>query len=225
MCTHAPSPLKTQGVFITQPRSETGITGGGGGQNAPNAREGEGTRPESCPSKTWTLDPKLAIFYRISVERGQFWKQEKGVLAKGVSADSSVTAKETKNTQRYWPQQYLWRSVRHSQERRTFLQQPPSKNPLSLVPDQFQGPLEIQNFPPSEIWPPLIPVSNYRSIQNYYPRIFIFSELIRRGVIYYAGSFLPQIIFVELIMWGNSVSHYVDWPVFWGVKITPKIQI
>ena len=33
---------------------------------------------------------------------------------------------------------------------------------------------------------------------------------IRRGVIYYAGNFLPQVIFVEFIMRGNSVSHYVD---------------
>ena len=32
----------------------------------------------------------------------------------------------------------------------------------------------------------------YRSIQNYYPKCF--SEFIRRGVIYYAGKFLPQII-------------------------------
>ena len=54
-------------------------------------------------------------------------------------------------------------------------------------------------------------------IQNYYPRNYIFSELIGRGVIYYAGNFLPQ-FFLELIMRGNSVSHYVDRPVFWGVK-------
>ena len=46
----------------------------GGGQNVPNARGGGfgGTRPESCPSKTWTFDPKIDDFYRISVERGQF---------------------------------------------------------------------------------------------------------------------------------------------------------
>ena len=50
----------------------------------------------------------------------------------------------------------------------------------------------------------------YRSIQNYYPRIIIFYELIRRGVIYYAGKFSPQIISFELIMRGNSASHYVD---------------
>ena len=41
------------------------------------------------------------------------------------------------------------------------------------------------------------------------------SELIRRGVIYYAGNFLPQIIISELIMRGNSVSHYLD-QLFWG---------
>ena len=42
-----------------------------------------------------------------------------------------------------------------------------------------------------------------------------FSELISRGVSHYAGNFLPQIISVELIMRGNSVSHYVE-RLFWG---------
>ena len=55
--------------------------------------------------------------------------------------------------------------------------------------------------------------SGYRSIQNQYPRIF--PEFIRRGVIYYAGNFLPQTIYVELVMRGNSVSPYVD-RLFWG---------
>ena len=41
--------------------------------------------------------------------------QEKGVLAKGVSAESSVTAKETKSTQGHWVQQCIWHSERHSQ--------------------------------------------------------------------------------------------------------------
>ena len=35
------------------------------------------------------------------------------------------------------------------------------------------------------------------------------SELIRRGVLYYSGKILPQIIFIELILRGYSVSHYV----------------
>ena len=60
-------------------------------------------------------------------------------------------------------------------------------------------------------------VSEYCSIQNYYPRKIIFSKLIRRGVIYYAGNSLPQIIFAELPMRGSSVSHYVD-RLFWGYK-------
>ena len=51
--------------------------------------------------------------------------KEKGVLEKGFSVESSVATKEIKNTQRYWPQQYMWHSERHSQERRTFC-----KNPL-----------------------------------------------------------------------------------------------
>ena len=58
--------------------------------------------------------------------------QEKGVLAKGVSVESSVTAKETKSTQGYWAQQYIGR---HSQERHTFFQKPPSKKTFFLVPD------------------------------------------------------------------------------------------
>ena len=56
--------------------------------------------------------------------------QEKGVLAKGVSVESSVTPKETKNTRGHWAQQFIWHSERHSQERRIFWQKPPSKNPL-----------------------------------------------------------------------------------------------
>ena len=47
------------------------------------------------------------------------------------------------------------------------------------------------------------------------PENLFFSKLIRRGVIYYAGNSLPQIIFAELIMRGSSVSHYVD-RLFWG---------
>ena len=71
--------------------------------------------------------------------------QEKGVLAKGVSAESSVTLKETKRSRGYWAQQHVWHSERHSQERRTFLQKPPSKNPLFLVPD-FHHNLNSQNL-------------------------------------------------------------------------------
>ena len=61
--------------------------------------------------------------------------QEKGVLAKGVSAESSVTPRRTKKYPAYWAQQYLYHSERHSQERRIFLQKPPSKNLFFLVPD------------------------------------------------------------------------------------------
>ena len=55
--------------------------------------------------------------------------QEKGLLAKGVSAESSVTSKETKNTRGYWAQQLIWHSERHGQERQIFLRKPPSKTP------------------------------------------------------------------------------------------------
>ena len=45
--------------------------GRGGGVKTYRTLEGGGTRPESCPSKLGLLTPKLAIFYRISVEKGQ----------------------------------------------------------------------------------------------------------------------------------------------------------
>ena len=57
--------------------------------------------------------------------------QEKGVLAKGVSKKSTVTAKERKNTQGYWPQQHIWHSHRHSQDRCTFCRKPLLKTPFS----------------------------------------------------------------------------------------------
>ena len=49
--------------------SETGI----GGVKTYRTLEGGGTRPESCPCKAWTffLTPKLRIFYRNSVRKGQ----------------------------------------------------------------------------------------------------------------------------------------------------------
>ena len=44
-----------------------------GGVKTYRTLEGGGElAPDSCPSKAWTFDPKLAIFYRISVEGGQF---------------------------------------------------------------------------------------------------------------------------------------------------------
>ena len=39
--------------------------------------------------------------------------------------------KEGNDTQGYWAQHYIWHSERHSQQRRTFLQKPPSENPFS----------------------------------------------------------------------------------------------
>ena len=34
--------------------------------------------------------------------------KKRGVLARGISAESSVTPKETKNTQGHWAQQCIW---------------------------------------------------------------------------------------------------------------------
>ena len=52
----------------------------------------------------------------------EFSNQEKGVLAKGVSAESSVTPKETKNT--IGPSTTFGTQSENRQERRTFLQKP-----------------------------------------------------------------------------------------------------
>ena len=59
--------------------------------------------------------------------------QEKGVLAKGVFIESSVTPKKTKDTQGYWAQQCVWHLEPHSQERLTFLQKPLSKKNIPKV--------------------------------------------------------------------------------------------
>ena len=57
--------------------------GGGGFKTYRTLEGGGGTRPESCPSKSWTLDPQMAIFYGISVERGQFlWELPSDTMSK-----------------------------------------------------------------------------------------------------------------------------------------------
>ena len=92
-------------------------------------------------------EPKTPSFCRISGDLAQstrkslaiatlrFWCAK--VLAKGVSAESSVRPKETKKIQGYWVQQYIWHSERHSQERRTFFRNPLLK-PLFLAPEQVR---------------------------------------------------------------------------------------
>ena len=52
--------------------------------------------------------------------------QAKGVLAKGVSAESSVTPKEAEYNQGYWAQQYIWHSERHRPREVYILHKPPS---------------------------------------------------------------------------------------------------
>ena len=59
--------------------------------------------------------------------------EEKGVLAKGVSVESSVTPTETKTIQGYWAQQHIWHSEFQPREACIF-QKPPSKKPLFLHP-------------------------------------------------------------------------------------------
>ena len=75
--------------------------------------------------------------------------QEKGVLAKGVSTGSSVTPKETKNTQGYWAPADIWHSERYSQERRTSCKNPLLKTPFSLFLSMFWSTVssELHQFP------------------------------------------------------------------------------
>ena len=46
----------------------------------------------------------------VVVAADLFRNEAKGVLSKGVSAESSVTPKETENNQGNWAQQYIWHS-------------------------------------------------------------------------------------------------------------------
>ena len=50
----------------------------------------------------------------------------------------------------------------------------------------------------------------------------MFSELIKRRVIYYAGKIWPPGYFL-LVMRGNYVSRCLDRPVFWGKKLLQNI--
>ena len=80
-----------------------------------------------------------------------------------------------------------------------------------------QGPRHNEDFPPKKVRNTLVGNTQFTVVSIIItPEILFFSDLIWRGVIYYARKFLPQIIFVQLIMRDNSVSHYVDQPVFWG---------
>ena len=70
-------------------------------------------------------DRKCTQYRQLKIGR-----REKGVLAKGVFAESSVTPKKTKTIQGHWAKQCIWHSERHSQERGTILQSPLLKTPF-----------------------------------------------------------------------------------------------
>ena len=55
------------------------------------------------------------------------------------------------------------------------------------------------------------------------PEKLCFFQFIRRGVIDYTVIFLPRIIFLELMMRGNSAACYVEKPRLGasGAKMTP----
>ena len=80
----------------------------------------------------WIGEPARSPKTRNKIcEKNSLERKKGGSSGGGVSAESSVAPKKTKTTQGYWSQQ----SERHSQERRTFLQKPPSKHPLFFVPE------------------------------------------------------------------------------------------
>ena len=87
-------------------------------------------------------------------EASKFRNQEKEVLAKGVSAESSVTPKEPKNIQGYWAQLYLWHSEHHSQERRTLCKNPFLKPPFSWL--LRSGQLVMSSLENGQPPPPLV---------------------------------------------------------------------
>ena len=86
-------------------------------------------------SYTGRFSPSLlvkgSVTFPMSIAWYMFLSQEprKGGFSKEFSVEPSVTAKETKNTQGYWAQQYIWHAERHSRERRTFSQNPLKKKP------------------------------------------------------------------------------------------------
>ena len=63
---------------------------------------------------------------------------------------------------------------------------------------------------------------DYRSIQNYYPRFL--SELIRRGVIDYAGNFDPKLSFLNYLC--GVILYHIMWidQCFGGKKLLQKIE-
>ena len=83
--------------------------------------------------------PSPCVWTPVSLSLGstphQSETKRKGVLAKGVSAESSVTPKEAEKIHGYWAQQYIL-ALRAPQPREAYiLQKKPSKNPLFLVPE------------------------------------------------------------------------------------------
>ena len=85
-----------------------------------------------CSLLTFPCFEALVQKPRLMTSWQLFRNQEKGVLAKGVSVESSVTAKAAKNIQGYWPQQFIWGlKSAHSQERRTFCRSPLLKTSFS----------------------------------------------------------------------------------------------
>ena len=99
-------------------------------------------RYKPCPSFPCFLDTgketikKTRMFcqYRAcNIPRKERENQEprKGGFSKGSFCRAQRHGQGSKNIQGYWPQQYIWHSESHSQERRTFCKNPLLKTPFS----------------------------------------------------------------------------------------------
>ena len=94
------------------------------------------SRPKR-PGCSWDV-PNLSLGRFRGIPTTKFlyvMKQERGVLAKGVSAESSVTPKETRNIRGLLAPSSTFGTQSAKAKRGVYFAKPPSKSPLVLVPD------------------------------------------------------------------------------------------
>ena len=85
---------------------------------------------------------------------------------------------------------------------------PPAQNLRTKFPSWFIG----------RRWLDPVPDRN-TVVSKLIPRETMWFESVRRGVLDYASNFLPQIIVLELVVWGGAILHHArlhGWKGFWG---------
>ena len=83
------------------------------------------SHPRAGRISQWPHPKPLRRFNRVIQE------PRKGGFSKGGFCRVQCHGQVLQNSQGYWPQQYIWHSERHSQERRIFCQNPLQKTPFS----------------------------------------------------------------------------------------------